>query len=246
MSSTNRGSTRRSADVYLTPAWCVHRLLEAVELPGTRWLEPSAGIGDIIRAAHPRHPGIEWTAVELHGECLPSLSEHADEVICPADFLELEFIGRFDGILTNPPFSSALPYIRASLEIADWVVMLLRLNFLGSARRNRFFRDQMPDVYILPNRPSFTGDGRTDSIEYAWFVWPPPAQRARRRGAVQVLATTPVRERRLRDSESSGDDVERGVRVATVQPGAPARIRLDDRPPTVVEHTDIDDGGPAG
>ena len=28
-----------------------------------------------------------------------------------------------------------------------------------------------PDLYVLPNRPSFTKNGNTDSIEYAWFVW---------------------------------------------------------------------------
>lgn len=31
-------------------------------------------------------------------------------------------------------------------------------------------RSHTPDIYVLPNRPSFSGKG-TDSIEYAWFVW---------------------------------------------------------------------------
>jgi hypothetical protein len=43
----------------------------------------------------------------------------------------------------------------------------------------------MPDIYVLPNRPDFSGGGG-DSCEYAWFVWSPFA-----RGSVSVLPTTP-------------------------------------------------------
>jgi hypothetical protein len=43
MSSTNRGAAREPADNYPTPSWCVRRLLEAVELPPGRWLEPACG-----------------------------------------------------------------------------------------------------------------------------------------------------------------------------------------------------------
>ena len=53
-------------------------------------------------------------------------------------------------------------------------------------------RAQEPDVYVLPNRPSFTGHG-TDSCEYAWFVF--GASRPKPRGLVRVLATTPKEQR---------------------------------------------------
>jgi hypothetical protein len=52
-------------------------------------------------------------------------------------------------------------------------------------------RARTPDVYVLPNRPSFTG-GSTDSIEYAWFVW---RTRAARSGTIRVLAETGREER---------------------------------------------------
>ena len=49
--------------------------------------------------------------------------------------------------------------------------MLLRLNYLGSANRHSFMSQHAPDLYVLPNRPSFKANGATDSIDYAWFVW---------------------------------------------------------------------------
>jgi hypothetical protein len=47
-------SKRLKDDAYLTPPWCVHRLLEvdALGLPGGRWLEPAAGPGRIISSVN--------------------------------------------------------------------------------------------------------------------------------------------------------------------------------------------------
>ena len=59
-------------------------------------------------------------------------------------------------------------------DVADggYVAMLLRLNFWGSKARQDFFKNNMPKYcYIHPRRMSFTEDGKTDSIEYAHFVW---------------------------------------------------------------------------
>ena len=106
--------------------------------------------------------------------------------------MDLDFDQRFDVVITNPPFSDAEAFLRRSLELADHVVLLLRLNFLASAKRAELMRERAPDVYVLPNRPSFDGKG-TDSIEYAWFHWP---ARRRRSGRIQVLPCTPASERR--------------------------------------------------
>ena len=74
------------------------------------------------------------------------------------------------------------------------VVLLLRLNFLGTRGRAAFMRRHPPAVYVLPDRPSFTGKG-TDSIEYAWFVWP---RERREAGTIRVLATTDKDQRQQR------------------------------------------------
>jgi len=192
MSSTNRGSIRSLADEYPTPQWCVERLLEAVTLPNGQWLEPCAGSGEIIKVISRQNIKARWTAIEISPEYSKTLVEvvgqEGDVVI--TDFLQMPCsdIFKVDVAITNPPYSRVMDFVTKSMQLADWVIMLLRLNFLGSLKRAKFFHRHMPDVYVLPNRPSFTGEG-TDSTEYAWFVWPP--ENFRYRGIVGVLNTTP-------------------------------------------------------
>jgi hypothetical protein len=198
VSSTNRGRQKTTDDAYPTPEWCVHRLLERLHLPRGRWLEPGAGEGALIKAVS--RPDIEWTAVELRSECRPALVKltPASRVFIE-DYLSLPARHQinthpFDVVLANPPYTLAMEFIQASLRQANIVVMLLRLNFLATAKRNEFMRTYCPDVYVLPDRPSFTGNG-TDSIEYGWFVWRKNSSH-RSSGSLSVLNQTPASERR--------------------------------------------------
>ena len=78
---------------------------------------------------------------------------------------------RFDAIITNPPFSLAFQFVRRSVKLADHVFLLLRLNFLASQKRADWFKKNEPSaLFVLINRPSFTGGG-TDMTDYAWFYW---------------------------------------------------------------------------
>ena len=198
MSSTSRGGQRNEADYYPTPAWCVHRLLEAVSLPGGEWLEPAAGDGAIIRAVAEKRTDIRWTAMDIRPECKEPLNKLADPTQVFAggwNFLDGHFGGcEFDVVITNPPFRLAMDFVMASLPCARFVAMLLRLNFLASEERSELMRTNAPDVYVLPNRPSFVGGGKTDSIEYCWLVW--PEERGRTSFTGKVLASTPAAERR--------------------------------------------------
>lgn len=192
MSATNRGAKRVEGDFYPTPAGVTLAILRALDLPGGRWLEPSAGTGAIIRAVASVRSDVTWRAVEAREVCRPFLECHDHAVVEVADFLD-EATGkdwrRFDVAMLNPPFTTAMPFIAKCLDLASWVVCLQRVNFLGSKSRNRFWREHCPDVYLLPERPSFT-DGGTDATEYAWFVWPPNGHN-RQRGEVEVLDAAP-------------------------------------------------------
>lgn len=186
MSATNRGGQRSPADYYATPAWCVERLAEALELPGGPWLEPAAGDGAIVRAVG--RDDVSWDLWELRESEEAALRCCAPEArVKIGDFIEHANAGsvdrRYAVAITNPPFRLAQDFIDACLPLADTTIMLLRLNYLASKTRWQFMSTNTPDVYVLPSRPSFTGAG-TDSIEYAWFVW---SGARRSEGKVKVL-----------------------------------------------------------
>jgi len=186
MSSTNRGAERRIDDVYETPAWCVRRLLEVWQPREGELVEPCCGSGQIVRC----FPGRSWSTCDIR-DVEPLSERHVT-----GDFLQVTTATDHSvtAVITNPPFSLAEEFIRHCDELyrsAD-LVFLLRLNFLGSAGRLKLWRDLgAPDVFVLPNRPSFTG-WKTDSCEYAWFVFP---TQAREFGRIRVLDETPRCER---------------------------------------------------
>lgn len=197
MSSTNRGGKRSEVDAYPTPAWAIKRFIEVAELPGGRWLEPCAGDGAVLRATDGLRSDIEWEAWELRDEAEKVLRKHT-AVVKIGDCLELPVGERFDVAITNPPFSIAQLVLERMLKISRHVVLLLRLNYLGSEERVAFLRDNMPDVNVLPNRPIFgpnrKGKLGTDSIEYAWMTW--DADNPQKTGWLRLLASTPVSERK--------------------------------------------------
>lgn len=198
MSATNRSDVRAPSDFYPTPKYTVKRLLDKVKLPTAGlWLEPGAGNGAIIRAVNeslaPTCRPI-WTAVESREECREPLREAGASIIAIGDFLTWPptLPVRFDVAFGNPPFSLAMPFIERCMELACQTFLLLRINFLGSQKRCAFMREHTPNVYVLPNRPSFTGHG-TDATEYAWFEF---ASHRKTDGRLVVLDETPAIERR--------------------------------------------------
>lgn len=207
MSSTKRGTKRNTFDTYLTPPWIVRRLLEVYTPPGLHWFDPCAGEGAIIRTVQQGVPNVRWTANEIRSTCHPKLLSVLPEAqVVTGDFLQFESKHfyplllpelRFDVILTNPPFLYAQEFIELSCQWAKTVAMLLRLNFLGSLKRNAWLKEHTPDIYVIPDRPSFDGDS-ADSVVYAWFVW--DVDKPQTKGQYEILSCTPLEERK-RDRE---------------------------------------------
>ncbi len=191
MSAAGRGAMRREADFYATPAWCTRRLLAIDVIPGSRWLEPCAGNGEIIDASLKYRQDIRWSAIELREECRPMLTPIVTDLVI-GDFLHLTpSPRRYDAVVTNPPYGIAFQIAQRAVEYAPVVALQCRLNWLEGEERNEWLREHTPDVYVLPNRPSFTGSG-TDATAYAWLVF----RGHRRSGKIEVLPLTPLRERR--------------------------------------------------
>jgi hypothetical protein len=157
VSATGRSPVRLDQDVYPTPGYCIDKLLVWLDLNGRdgeplTFFEPCRGDG----AIYDRLP-----AEVRKGYC---------EIREGTDYLATS-IGRQDIIITNPPYSLALPFLRKSLSEADTVVYLLRLNFLGSAARKPFWDTYPPThLFTITPRPRFVNGG-SDACEYGWFLW---------------------------------------------------------------------------
>jgi hypothetical protein len=210
MSSTNRGRERNRQDNYQSPKWSVRRLVEATpQLPGGFWLEPCGGIGNVVQVVNDMRSNVSWTAVEIRkppiSKLITAMGErgevHHDDFFRIAPHLRLG--ERYKVGITNPPFSLAEEFCEAMRNLCEHVVLLLRLNYYSGARAD-FLRVNNPDIYVLPDRPSFlkkrfvskkTGRvsirASTDSIEYAWYHWGPGVT-----GRHFMLADTPLLERK--------------------------------------------------
>lgn len=163
MSSTNRGAVRNPRDLYRTPLYTIRAILPYVQWDkvGTL-LEPCCGDGRIIKEAKREHKKIGTLGMDL----VPDGSEYIAQ-----DYLKYIYHPPFSLILTNPPFSLAQEFITKAVIDASCVIMLLRLNYLGSQKRHKWWQKHLPThVFALSRRPDFTGEGG-DSCDYGWFVW---------------------------------------------------------------------------
>lgn len=189
MSSTLRGTPREASDYYVTPQDMIATFLKAInedqdmELGHVlsqgplKVLDPCAGGDAEHEMAYPKaireYSG--WRL--LNGEMdtmdirTDSLATIQGDFLTPCAFLRPDY----DVVITNPPFSLALPIIKKALEVTiegGLVIMLLRLNFFGSKARQAFFHETMPVLtYVHTKRPKFLNTGGTDSIEYMHAVW---------------------------------------------------------------------------
>lgn len=172
MSSTNRKSRRKKYDYYVTPIDDIQLFLKhfkketGIKLGDIDILDPCAWWDE-------NHPMSYPVALNVDNVITIDIREDSR-----ADVIDNYFeysVWKFNLVISNPPFNQAIEFIKKWLEdCKEWgyVVMLLRLNFFGSKKRFKFFQGNMPKYcFIHHKRMSFTPDGKTDSIEYAHFVW---------------------------------------------------------------------------
>lgn len=169
MSSKGRGAPVTEAEFYPTPAWCTRRILGALSTVTHRrstWLEPCAGDGAITRIISELSPDSIIDGGDIRSLEQPE-SVNGDW-LSPVDFRE--WTATRDVVITNPPFSLAPELIAHFLPRCQWLMLLLRSSFKlvsgdpyglksdpdGCVRSSRVdYRDNMPDEYKLPQRPSF-------------------------------------------------------------------------------------------
>ena len=167
-SSNHTPDERAQFDYYATDPQAVEMLLALETFAPVIW-EPACGEGHIsnVLAAH----GYEVISTDLiyRGFGEPE----------PMDFLT-ETFPEFEGdIVTNPPYSAGLEFVKRALETVrpgGKVAMFLKVQFLEGKRRGELFSKTPPrTVYISRSRLACAKNGdfsHTESaIAYAWYVW---------------------------------------------------------------------------
>ena len=178
-------------EFYPTPRDTIEMLIRSplLALPRGHWIDPCVGTARIPSTVNATRRDVYWTLCEIdprHDDAIRAEMRDVDTLLPFGDFVIREWtLPRADVLIMNPPFSHALAFVEAAFDRAGWVVMLQRSNWFAPAR-SAWLRKHCPDDYRLPERPSFTGDGKTDMAEYSWFVWP-PGDRRRREGRIVML-----------------------------------------------------------
>jgi hypothetical protein len=166
---------RDEHDFYPTPLnYALNGLrLLPVHLTPQNILDPGAGSGVWGQAARCVYPDALITGIELR----PVQRHPAYNFWFTGDFrLLADDEPCFDLVIGNPPYKFSEAFVRSSLMMLNpdgYMVLLLPLQFLaGQARGKGLWRKYPPvKVVVCSNRPSFTGDGKTDATEYAFFIW---------------------------------------------------------------------------
>jgi hypothetical protein len=146
-------------DFYPTPPSATVALLEREAFTGGIW-EPACGDGAMSRVLE------EW-GYRVRSSDLYNRGYGESGV----DFLRC--VDRAENIVTNPPFKYANQFIHKALTKADHkVALLLRLNYLESQTRKKFFSNHeafpFKKVWVFSERIPFTG---SNMMAFAWFVW---------------------------------------------------------------------------
>lgn len=171
MSATKRGGKRPKNNFYETPAVAVENLLTRYPFPeqGTI-LDAGCGRGRIGHQLLQRYPSLKLIGVEINPKMEPSRYAR----VIHADFLtEWTYEDPIDITIMNPPFPSALRFIRRALRISKVVIALLRLPFLETPKRGHWFNSHMPEfVFVAMQRYKFIKSrSSTDATPYCWIIW---------------------------------------------------------------------------
>ncbi len=199
---TARGKTTPTVGAHglvETPAWCVDRLMEKWrphDLGSGTWVDCGAGAGGIIRAVRP-HYSPTFHAIELQARFKNRLYSAGADIVTICDYLTQlpPRLSDVTVVIGNPLFSIAQEthdVFRDRCPDAE-IVLLLPLSYLEAEERHRYVFGKEPDLYVMPQRPSFREDGHTDAQAYGWFRWGP---RDQQEGKIRLLDLTPLRIRR--------------------------------------------------
>lgn len=150
-------------DFYPTPREYVMDILDRETLRGSI-LEPACGNGSIVKVLREYYPQSRIGRFDLYSQ-----NPHIPRI----DFLK--YSGRWDNLITNPPYNQFLPFLEHSLEVArDKIILLFPLTYLSGKGRYKSIYSRNPParVYVYSQRICLNpGEGAKNRIDFVWGVW---------------------------------------------------------------------------
>lgn len=171
---------RHPLELYETPARAVDMLVKHVPLDGPI-LEPSAGLGAIVRALRSR--GFKVRASDVHDhQPDPEL-----EILTGVDFLSTKTMSGCRSIVMNPPFKNSVAHVRHALQLLPrdgTLAVLLRSSWINAKGRADLLAHNHQEIIagrlkMLPYGAADRGHGGT--TDFSWFIFRRPTVSAVRR-----------------------------------------------------------------
>lgn len=169
--SNHSDEERAELDYYATDPKAVQKLLDEESFSNTVF-EPACGGGHICMALEERGFNV------ISSDVANRYAQQSD--VC--DFLTYEPDSGKNhmDIITNPPYSAGLEFVKHAIDISDSgvkIAMFLKLTFLEGKKRRELFDEHPPKtIYVFRNRidcwrNGIKPDKPSKAVCYAWFVW---------------------------------------------------------------------------
>lgn len=142
--------TSKAADLCQTPAYALDPLYPFLNPSWVVW-EPAAGLCSLVS-------GLQSKGYKVF----------ASDITTGRDFFQFK-PGRFDMILTNPPFSLKLKWLERCYLLGKPFALLLPVEILGVGAAQRLFEACGVEVILLSKRVDFATVNTSFEKSSAWF-----------------------------------------------------------------------------
>lgn len=179
----NPKNKRVDNDFYATNPQAVEMLLKNYDFNGISILEPCVWGGHIARTVDSFYINKkDITGVDLVDRGYPNTIVQ--------NFLEWNTDKKFEGIITNPPYSLAKEFVEKGMTLLTdetestvngQMAMFLKIQFLEGIKRKELFEKYPPKyIYVFRKRMATWNNGQefdsngkrwATTMCHAWFIW---------------------------------------------------------------------------
>ena len=167
LACNSRSNDVAENDYYATDPIAMEKLCDVFEFHKWIW-EPACGEGHLSKVLESR--GYDVISTDL--------IDHNFGGYETLDFLQTNEKNLKEDIVTNPPYKFANEFVKKALDsIANdyYVVFFLKLSFVSSKGRRKFFEENPPKfIYVFSDRVECAKNGKFEGkkgVDYAWFIW---------------------------------------------------------------------------